>query len=139
MEPVARPVLVRPELVDTLTTEAPGAKPASGLTVTAVYHLSEAGRKASLLAGGDGHTVQRITVEVPANRLHLVSVNGHGITRLKLRPRYELDAEQQVVCIDMAPIYDHPPTIDELFRQAARNHQLERAYHTKRTIARDER
>ena len=53
MEPVARPVLVRPELVDTLTTEAPGAKPASGLTVTAVYHLSEAGRKASLLAGGD--------------------------------------------------------------------------------------
>jgi hypothetical protein len=139
MEPVARPVLVRSELVDTPTTDAPGSKPASGLTVTAVYHLSEAGRKASLLAGGDGHTVQRITVEIPANRLHLVSVNGHGIARLKLRPRYELDAEQQVTCIDMAPIYDHPPTIDELLRQAARNHQLERAYHAKRTIARDER
>jgi hypothetical protein len=68
-----------------------------------------------------------------------VSVNGHGIARLKLRPRYELNAEQQVVCIDMAPIYDQPATIDELLRQAARNHQLERAYHAKRTIARDER
>jgi len=77
-------------------------------------------------------------VEVPGNRLHLVSVNGHGIARLKLRPRYELDAEHQVICIDMAPIYDHPPTIDELLRQAARNHQLERAYHAKRTNTRDQ-
>jgi hypothetical protein len=140
MEPVARAVLLRPELVDmSTTTEAPGSKSARGLTVTAVYHLSEAGRKASLLAGGDGRAVQRITIEMPANRLHLVSVNGNGIARLKLRPRYELDAEQQVVCIDMAPIYDQPPTIDELLRQAARNHQLERAYHAKRTLARDER
>ena len=139
MEPVARPVLVRSESVDTLTTEAPGSKPARGLPVTAVYHLSEAGRKASLLAGGDGHAVQRITIEIPANRLHLVTVNGHGVARLKLRPRYELDAEQHVICIDMAPIFDQPPTIDELLRLAARNHQLERAYHAKRTNARDER
>jgi hypothetical protein len=139
MEPVPRPVLVRPEQVDTPTTPAPGAKAAAGLTVTAVYHLSDIGRKASLLAGGDGHAVQRISVDIPANRLHLVSVNGHGLARLKLRPRYELDAEQQVICIDMAPIYDQPPTIDELLRQAARNHQLERAYHAKRTITRDER
>jgi hypothetical protein len=108
------------------------------LTVTAVYHLSEAGRKASLIAGGDGRAGQRITIEVPANRLHLVTVNGHGIARLKLRPRYELDAEQHVICIGMAPVFDQPPTIDELLRLAARNHQLERAYHAKRTIVRDE-
>jgi hypothetical protein len=139
MEPVARPVLVRSELLETLTTESPGQKPARGLTVTAVYHLSEVGRKASLLAGGDGHAVQRITIEIPANRLHLVTVNGHGVARLKLRPRYELDAEQHVVCIDMAPLFDQPPTIDELLRLAARNHQLERAYHVKRTIVRDQR
>ena len=31
------------------------------LTVTAVYQLSEAGRKASLLAGGDGRAVQQLT------------------------------------------------------------------------------
>jgi hypothetical protein len=139
MEPVARPVLVRSELVDAPTTEAPGLKSSTGLKVAGVYHLSETGRKASLLAGGDGRAVQRITIEIPANRLHLVSVNGRGNARLKLRPRYELDAEQQPICIDMAPIYDHPPTIDELLRQAARNHQLERAYHAKRTIARDQR
>lgn len=139
MEPVARPVLVLPGTVDTPTTEMPDERLAQGLTVTAVYHLSEAGRKSSLLAGGDGHAVQRLTIDVPANRLHLVNVNGHGIAWLKLRPRYELDAEHQVICIDKAPVYDHPPTIDELLRQAARNHQLERAYHAKRTIARDER
>ena len=47
---------------------------AQSLTVSAVYHLSEAGRKASLLAGGDGAGIQRLTVQVPATRLHLVSV-----------------------------------------------------------------
>lgn len=138
MESLARPVLVRSEQVNTPTT-LPGPATVHVLTVTAVYHLSEAGRKASLLAGGDGRAVQRITFEVPANRLHLVTVNGHGVARLKLRPRYELDADQRVVCIDRAPIYDQPPTIDELLRLAARNHQLERAYHAQRTIARDER
>jgi hypothetical protein len=39
----------------------------------------------------------------------------------------------------MAPLFDQPPTIDELLRLAARNHQLERAYHVKRTIVRDQR
>jgi hypothetical protein len=139
MEPVARPVLVRPERVETLPAETPEARPTRSLMVTAVYHLSEEGRKASLLAGGDGHAVQRITIEVPHNRLHLVSVNSNGLARLKLRPRYDLDAEQQVVCIDMPPVFDHSPTADELLRQAARNHELERAYHAKRTVARDHR
>src|SRR5262244_3565898 len=125
MESAARPVLVRPERVEILPAETPEAKPTRSLTVTAVYHLSEEGRKASLLAGGDGHAVQRITIEVPQNRLHLDHVNGKGLARLKLRPRYELDAEQQVVCIDMPPVHDHPPTADELLREAARNHQLE--------------
>ena len=31
----------------------------------ATYLLSEDGRKASLLAGGDGHAVQQITLQVP--------------------------------------------------------------------------
>jgi hypothetical protein len=139
MEPVARPVLVRPERIEILLADTPEPKPTRSLTVTAIYHLSEEGRKASLLAGGDGHAVQRIAIEVPQNRLHLVSVNGKGLARLKLRPRYELDAEQQIVCIDMPPMYDIPPTVDELLRQAAHNHQLERAYQAKQTIARDHR
>src|SRR2546427_13064717 len=84
------------------------------LSVTAIYLLSEEGRKASLLAGGDGRAVQQVTFSVPANRLHLVTVDGNGLARLKLRPRFELDANQRVVRKDYPPTYDVPPTMDEL-------------------------
>src|SRR5579859_2156915 len=94
------------------------------LTVTATYLLSEEGRKASLLDGGDGKAVQQISLQVPANRLHLVSVDAHGVARLKLRPRYLLD-DNGIVRIDTAPTYDTSPDVEELFREAARNHQLE--------------
>ena len=39
---------------------------AQTLLASAVYQLSENGRKTSLLAGGDGKAVQRLTVQVPA-------------------------------------------------------------------------
>ena len=105
------------------------------LAVSATYLLSEDGRKASLLTGGDGKAVQQLTLQIPANRLHLVSVDANGLARLKLRPRYQLDGEQRVVRIDSAPVYDAPPDMEELFREAARNHQLERAYATERQAA----
>jgi len=57
------------------------------LAVTATYVLTEEGRKALLLAGGDGRAVQEMVLEVPSNRLHLVSVDANGVARLKLRPR----------------------------------------------------
>ena len=103
----------------------PGPEVARTLSVTATYLLSEDGRKASLLAGGDGHAVQQIALQVPANRLHLVSVDKQGVARLKLRPRFERDEERGLVRIDAAPLYDAPPTIDELYRAAAKNHELE--------------
>src|SRR6185503_2086457 len=84
------------------------------LAVTATYLLSEDGRKASLLAGGDGRAVQELAVEVPANRLHLVSVDSDGVARLKLRPRYQLDGEERIVRIDSAPTYDAPPDVEAL-------------------------
>jgi len=102
------------------------------LAVTATYLLSEEGRKASLLAGGDGRAVQELTVQVPTNRLPLVSVDANGVARQRLRPRYEMNGEQQVVRIDAPPTYDSPPEIEDLFREAARNHQLERAFETDR-------
>jgi hypothetical protein len=139
METAARSVLFRPELVDTLRTEAIATAPARTLAVATSYVLSEEGRKALLLAGGDGRAIQHIEVQVPANRLHLVTVNGKGVARLKLRPRYELNAEQHLVCIDAMPIYDTPPTTDDLLRDAARNHQLERAFHAERTAERAKR
>lgn len=135
MDSASGSALRRPELV-TDAASAPHPESARSLTVTAVYLLSEAGRKASLLAGGDGRAVQQITVQVPTSRLHLVSVDPQGVARLRIRPRYETDAAQQVVRIDAAPTYDVPPTIDELFREAARNHERERVYLAERTVTR---
>lgn len=109
------------------------------LSVTAVYNLSEAGRKASLLAGGDGRGRQQLSVQVPTTRLHLVAVDVNGVARLKLQPRFELADDQRVVRHDNPPTYDVPPTIEDLFKDAARNHELERAYRTERTASRSNR
>lgn len=119
-------------------TPPPGtpAVHASELSVRAVYVLSEAGRKASLLAGGDGRAHQQRIVHVPTTRLHLVTVDVQGVARLKLRPRYQLTDDQRIVRHDTTPIYDAPPTIDDLFRDAARNHELERAYITEHSTTR---
>jgi hypothetical protein len=113
----------------------PGAQT---LSVAAVYQLSEAGRKQALLAGGDGKATQRLTVQVPAGRLHLVSVDTAGNARLKLQPRFDR-VDGQVVRRDGPPVYDVPPSIDDLFREAAKNHELEREFHSERTHSRDRR
>lgn len=105
------------------------------LGVTATYLLSEPGRKALLLAGGNGRALQHVEIQVPTNRLHLITVNNRGVARLKLRPRFELNSQQRVVLIDAPVTFDAPPTPEELLREAARNHQLERAYHAERTAA----
>ena len=47
--------------------------------MTADYRLSEAGRKASLLSGGNGRAEQRVKVAVPLTRLHLVHVDANGV------------------------------------------------------------
>lgn len=109
------------------------------LAVTATYVLTEEGRKASLLAGGDGRAVQEMAVEVPSNRLHLVSVDANGIARLKLRPRFQVAEDQRVARTDSPPEYDAPPSLEDLFREAARNHQLESTYHTERRTSRSKR
>jgi hypothetical protein len=117
----------------------PTPEVARTLSVTASYLLSEDGRKASLLAGGDGRAVQQITLQVPTNRLHLVSVDKQGVARLKLRPRFEVADDRGIVRIDAAPIYDAPPTLEDLYRAAAKNHELESAYYAQRTAERSKR
>ena len=109
------------------------------LAVTATYVLTEDGRKALLLAGGDGRAVQEMVVEVPSNRLHLVSVDANGVARLKLRPRYQIAEDQSVARSDSPPEYDSPPSLEDLFREAARNHQLESTYHVERRTNRSKR
>jgi len=106
------------------------------LTVSAVYHLSEAGRKASLIAGGDGKGIQRLTVQIPATRLHLITVGLSGQARLKLQPHFER-IDGQVVRRDGPPVFDAPPTLDELFHIAAKNHELAREFRSARTESRD--
>ena len=114
---------------------APPMDASRTLSVTADYRLSEAGRKASLLAGGDGRAEQRLKIAVPTTRLHLVHVDGNGVARLKLRPQFKLNPDQRIVRIKLAPEYDQPPTLDELFQDAARNHELERTYHAQRAAS----
>ena len=63
---------------------------------------------------------------VPTTRLHLVAVDVNGVARLKLQPRFERVDGQRVVRHDGPPTYDAPPTIEDLFKDAARNHELER-------------
>jgi len=107
------------------------------LNVIATYRLSEEGRKLSLITGGDGRAVQQETIVAPANRLHLVSVSADGVAMLRLSPQYHLNASLGIVKNDAPPIYDAPPSVEELFKDAARNHQLERAYNVERGQSRD--
>jgi D-aminopeptidase len=109
---------------------------AQTVSVSAVYHLSEAGRKASLIAGGDGKGVQRLTVQVPTTRLHLVAVGLSGNARLKLQPHFER-VDGQVLRHDDPPVFDAPPTLEELFHLAARNHELAREFRSSRAESRD--
>ena len=125
MDGVNVSVLRRSEPAVARTTERNDPKT---LRVAAMYVLSENGRKASLMAGGNGRAEQVIDVEVPTNRLHLVTVDLDGNARLKLRPRYETKPDGRVVKIDNPPLFDVPPSLDELFLAAAKNHELERTY-----------
>lgn len=107
--------------------------------VLAVFQLTESGRKTSLLAGGNGRAMQQVTLEVPGSRLHLVTVDAEGVARLKLRPHYTLDAQQRIVRNDASPTYDILPTPEDLLRDAAKNHQLERAYFAERMAEKEKR
>lgn len=138
MDTATRAAIRRPELVSPSFSSIPQDAP-TALAVAATYRLSEAGRKASLLAGGDGRAVQHIDIRVPSNRLHLVTVTAKGVARLKLRPRFELDASERVRRIDEPPVYEAPPSVEDLFKEAARNHELERAYRAERTASRAKR
>jgi hypothetical protein len=136
MDTVAR---FEPRRVEQVGDAASVAQPDQTLRlkVTGTYLLSEQGRKASLLAGGNGRALQDLTIHVPANRLHLVTVCADGRAHLKLRPRFELNAEQRVVRIDALPSFDEPPTVEDLFREAGRNHQLEHAFHAEHSASRN--
>ena len=82
--------------------------------------------------------MQRLTVQVPATRLHLVAVDLQGNARLKLQPRFDR-VDDGVIRREGPPAYDTPPTLDDLFREATKNHELEHAFQAERTHSRDRR
>jgi hypothetical protein len=102
------------------------------LRVTAEYWLSEAGRKVALLAGQDGRARQILPIDVPIARLHLIAVDARGLPRLKLQPRYERRASDEIIRIAGSPTYDAPPSLEDLYALAARNYELERLYEAQR-------
>ena len=110
----------------------------STLNVTATFRLSEEGRKLSLVSGGDGRALQQVTIAVPTSRLHLVSVTPDGVAMLRLQPQYHMDGHLNVLRNDAPPTYDAPPTVEQLFKDAARNHQLERTYNIERARSLDQ-
>ena len=128
MESVMEAVTPFPQRPDAIANcnEATGV--AKTLSATATYQLSEMGRKASLLAGGNGRALQEVTIIVPATRIHLVSVDPDGQARVRLQPRYFRGSDQRIVRRDDPPSFDAVPTMDELLKEAARNHQLESTY-----------
>ncbi len=126
------------EIAPTPSIVTSAASPAT-LKVEASFTLSETGRKALLLSGGDGRAHQRLIVEVPTARLHLVSVDVSGVARLKLQPRFEVTKEEGILRRNGPPTYDVPPTIEDLFREAARNYELERAWRGEQTTRRSRR
>lgn len=130
MDAVVRPALPEP-------SDLPGHH-VRALGVQVAYRLSEAGRKMSLLSGGDGRGQQKLFVEIPAARLHLVVVDPNGRARLKLQPRFEL-VDGEVVRREGATTYDVPPTVDDLFKEAARNHELEARFQLERSQSRHRR
>jgi hypothetical protein len=124
---------------DVEATPAPPASPSRTLKVTAAYWLSEAGRKAALLAGLDGRARQTPTLDVPLPRLHLVTVDAQGVPRLMLRPQYERRGDDQIVRIETSPTFDAPPTLEDLYAVAARNYELARLYDAQRAGVRTQR
>jgi hypothetical protein len=122
--------------VDRSRPQLRAVEEAQSLKVTVVYGLSEAGRKKSLLDGGDGRARQQLSIQVPPARLHLVAVDPNGVARLKLQPRYELAESERVLRHNGPPVYDVPPSIDDLYRDAARNHELERLFLAQRQASR---
>jgi hypothetical protein len=135
MDTALHSVARRPEPVPHVFAVSPLPTPATSLSARAEFRLSEAGRKASLLTGGNGREIQRLAIDVPLARLHLVHVDSAGIARLRLRPRYEVHADQRIVRHDDTPTYDAPPSLEALFQEAARNHELEAAYLAQRSAA----
>jgi hypothetical protein len=101
----------------------------------AIVQLSARGRRASLLAGGDGRALQHLHVDVPPSAADLVRVNRRGEASLVLGPRIVALPSGQLRLLRDARLYDVPPTNEQLLADARAVAALRQAYVTQRSLA----
>lgn len=98
----------------------------SHLEATATYLLSE--RHGARIV----ERLHRIMISVPAHEAELVHVDDHGRGTLALTPRYQRLAGRETHKIDTPPVYETPPTLDQLLADARAAANTRAAYYTQR-------
>ncbi len=121
---------------DSLTNgnESPQTPPT--ISVTATILLSPNGRRASLLAGGDGRRLQRRTVQISAQDIELVRVNRRGEATLMLTPQIVATPDGQLRRTRQVPEYDTVPSEEQVLADARALGALRQAYDAQRDAAR---
>jgi hypothetical protein len=106
-------------------------------TIRIMYQLSEVGRKASLLGGGNGNMRQEIDVEATPELLAIASVDTQGVATIT--PQRQEGVWRQLVTLDAPPsdpggwvLQWHAEYLREM--QAKKEHEL--AEQAKETLAR---
>jgi hypothetical protein len=133
----------RPATSNDTTSEsqpAPEATPASatGIAAVATIRLSLRGRRASLVAGGDGRRTQRRVINIPAADIELVRVNAKGRASLILTPRITATPTGLLRQSRELPEYDLLPSDEQLLADARGLAALRHAYETQRTTTRND-
>jgi hypothetical protein len=121
--------------VEPVRTDHAPATTERTIKALAVVQLSAHGRRASLLAGGDGHALQRLHVDVPPSAADLVRVNRRGEASLVLGPRIVVQPNGRLRRLRDPMLYDAPPTNEQLLVDARAIAALRQAYVTQRSLA----
>jgi hypothetical protein len=118
-----------------VTTDDAPVRPERTIKALAVVQLSARGRRASLLAGGDGRALQRLHVDVPPSAVDLIRVNRRGEASLVLGPRIVALPNGRLRRLREPMLYDAPPTNEQLLVDARAVAALREAYVTQRSLA----
>ncbi|MPY90865.1 MAG: hypothetical protein GEU99_23495 [Luteitalea sp.] len=109
----------------------------ASLTVSATYWLSEAGRRSSLVTGGNGRARQRLTIRVRAADMELVHVDPRGRATLRLSPRFVQHPQTgRWQRLDDPRLFDDVPSEDELLAEAHAVHDARQQFEAQRAAER---
>jgi hypothetical protein len=109
----------------------------SFVAVSATYWLSEAGRRSSLVTGGNGRARQRLMIRVSAADMELVHVDPRGRASLRLSPRFVQHPQTgRWQRVDEPRLFDHVPPVDDLLAEARTVHDARQQYDAQRVSER---